>query len=205
MEKKVRDQQRSKMYTAEHEAKQVEYRLSERIETVPEIQDWVDKITSSMWWSKYKIKILAAEPVFCVCFENAVKHIGPEKLSPKCFTRSITVTDGRGTRAAYGYPSQKRISLPKWARSKIVILHEVAHIISPEEPAHGRGFCRLLCDMVQRFIGKQEADTLRGSFKKYRVKYSKQFTRPDLKGRRGNPEALRLYREQRDKGKQNGE
>lgn len=94
--------------------------------------------------------------------------------------RPLEIADGRGTRQAYAEFWYK-ISLPKWSRIKLVILHELAHIAisrtmsSPTEiktvAAHGREFCKVYLGLVRHYMGKKAHDELRDSFKAHRVKY----------------------------------
>jgi putative metallohydrolase (TIGR04338 family) len=145
-----RDSQRSKVYAAERfwrysgGGRHVGAR-NERLETVPEMQAWVDKITASAWW------------------QQRYPHVS-----------KITVRDGAGQRRALGYPGRRMISMPKWSRSRGVILHEVAHVIAPTGTAwHGWEYCAELLALVQHFLGKEEADALRAAFDQERVRYRK--------------------------------
>ena len=67
------------------------------------------------------------------------------------------VTDGRGTRWARG--SRRRVNLPRWARTPIVVLHETAHSLSPTGPWHGPEFATLVIELWARYtkIPKAEA------------------------------------------------
>lgn len=67
--------------------------------------------------------------------------------------RPPEVSDGRGTRLAKG--GRWRINLPRWARSKIVVLHETAHSLrrNLDEPWHGREFATLLLDLWEHYAG----------------------------------------------------
>jgi len=87
-------------------------------------------------------------------------------------TTSPLVTDGRGTKRASG--TMSKINLPKWARNKWIVLHEVAHACTPRSyPAHGREFASTYLKLVRRFIGKIEAQILRDAFRQYKAKYRK--------------------------------
>lgn len=91
------------------------------------------------------------------------------------------VADGRGTRIARGSPD--RINLPRWARTKPVILHELAHGLTrkaygPSPAPHGWEFASVYLRLVQHFLGKDRADQLRAAFKKHRVRTAPKRTRP---------------------------
>jgi hypothetical protein len=45
-----------------------------------------------------------------------------------------------------------RITLPRWARSRWVILHELAHRLTPRDEAHGPRFVGVLIGLVSRWL-----------------------------------------------------
>jgi len=65
------------------------------------------------------------------------------------------VVDGRGTRNAHGSPW--RVSLPRWARTGRVVLHEAAHgltkIYCPGKAAHGPEFVAIFAELLNIFYG----------------------------------------------------
>ena len=152
--KTQRDSQRSKLYKAEREIKSP--LADERIETVPEIQKWVDKICSYAWFKRR--------------FGNDIR---------------IEVEDGRGRRSAQGerclYRRLKNdnieiydgyIKLPIWARKKWVILHEMAHAVCPYKPGHGRYFARCFLSLIHHVLGYEVKKEFVEAFKKNKVKYN---------------------------------
>lgn len=91
----------------------------------------------------------------------------------------VDIKDGRGCRHAKarfhriysGYvllDVQGEIVLPRWARNKQVILHELAHIIA-EGDQHGEYFAKVYVDLVSRFLGREVAAMLRADFKHFGV------------------------------------
>ena len=80
--------------------------------------------------------------------------------------------------------------LPKWARNKHVVTHELSHMIhfmecgSHEayisEQGHGREFCRIFVHVAQVTLGKEEADKLKTSMRVRGVKYSAKRARREL-------------------------
>lgn len=146
MTRQLRDSQRSKVYRAECIALADR---SERLETVPEMQQYVDKILRSRWF-KGKWDYLA-----------------------------IQVKDGRGrSRACGGYYGfgTGYIKMPKWSRTRYVVLHEMAHVITgmehrSEGTIHGRRFMRVYLALVGRWMGKAAAADLRSRCKEHRVKW----------------------------------
>ncbi len=63
------------------------------------------------------------------------------------------------------------IKLPKWARSRWVILHEMAHRLTPDDEAHGPRFVGVLIGLVARWAG-YSADELMQLADEHGVKYS---------------------------------
>ena len=105
--KKPRDTQRRKVYTAENRVDK-----GRKLETVPEMQGYVDQMLRSRWW---KMK-----------FPN-VTH--------------VLVQDGRARKTAGAVFSLRdpAIKMPRWSRRELFVLHEIAHIARPAgTAAHGR-------------------------------------------------------------------
>src|SRR5262245_5192050 len=105
--KRPRDAQRSRLYRAEDNAfgnpTAAFYKVAnEPFETVKNCQDQIDRITSSEWWKA---------------------RIGRSRPS------AIAVTDGRGARRATAREFGRVVNLPRWARKRWVILHELAHCL----------------------------------------------------------------------------
>ena len=157
-----RDHQRSKLYRAEgvleeqwvtiilddgppHEGGTVRIHRREWT-TVPQVQAFVDRVVGSAWWKK------------------------------RSSIRRIVVKDGRGSSWArasrsdwFGVPE---VSIPKWARSRRVVLHELSHHLTPwEAEAHGAQFASNLIDLVRRFMSAEDADRLVESFRVAKVKH----------------------------------
>jgi hypothetical protein len=74
------------------------------------------------------------------------------------------VTDGRGARSARG--SSSKISLPRWARTAPVVLHEAAHAIDNfrgVNDEHGPIFVRLFIQLLATYLGQDEAALVRSA------------------------------------------
>jgi len=99
----------------------------------------------------------------------------------------LTVADGRGTRRALAYGTYK-ISLPLWARTDWVALHEVAHVIHDRlsstrarrgdrnwelrgGAAHGWQYAAIYLDLVRYIKGKEAGDALKAAFKAHKVRF----------------------------------
>jgi len=147
-QKRPRDSQRSRLYSAERV-------LSNRDEhgqpcgsvdwtTVAEVQAFVDRVTRSRWW-------------------KSRSRVG-----------KIVVKDGRGGMSARAYRSrgQSVIAIPRWARTRRVVLHELSHHLTPwTAAAHGNLFAANLVDLVRRWMGPDEAEALKESFRQAKVRH----------------------------------
>ncbi len=87
----------------------------------------------------------------------------------------VIVKDGRGRRKAGGCFAF--ITMPVWSRSKLVVLHELAHSITEREckgyaiAAHGREFCSILISLTRRWMSKDVGRRLKVAYKMCRVKH----------------------------------
>jgi hypothetical protein len=129
--------------------------------------------------------------------------------------RPPTVTDGRCRRSAAYNARTNEIKLPRWARSQLVVLHEVAHALTPavlfetvKRPrphrqgflpaSHGPEFARLALDLFARYLplAKGEIRSLGVNQKPRRVRFARVGTVPQVAPvrQRGN----RLAARQRD-------
>jgi putative metallohydrolase (TIGR04338 family) len=77
----------------------------------------------------------------------------------------IVVLDGRGRRKACAtfHHGNRAIKLPKWARTRFVILHEVAHHLTRLD-GHKPEFASCLLDLVRHFMGKEASEALQGAY-----------------------------------------
>ena len=144
-----RDSQRKRVYDAEWRIDFSTY--GGRLETVEALQHWTNKINNSRWMSGF-----------------VTKH------SPGIMYRPVTVKDGRSRRraGAHIYLRTAEIPIPKWCRSKLMILHEMAHIYTPLYVAwHGQDFCATYLDLTRRWLGKDAHTDLKNAFIESKVKF----------------------------------
>lgn len=92
--------------------------------------------------------------------------------------RPPLVTDGRGRRHACG--SREVIKLPRWARTRAIVLHECAHGLARD--MHGPEFVAAYLELLERFAGL-DAAALRAGLAPYRVVAAA--TRAPRRGSRG--------------------
>jgi putative metallohydrolase (TIGR04338 family) len=159
----LRDSQRQRVYNAENTQPR-----GRAMPTVPEMQRYVDRITSTQWW---------------------------QRRYPRAAT-AIQVRPGHGRRHACAYSSGEAIAMPRSLRSEMVVLHELAHSANMRQAPgayadHGWEFVVIYLDLVHHFMGRAAADGLRAAFKAHRVRL-----RPKRAGSGpGNPGALAAWRE----------
>ena len=82
--------------------------------------------------------------------------------------RKIYIESGRGGGQAFG---TRKIKLGTWARNEAVILHELAHCLTPNNK-HGAEFAGVFLFLVKNAFGADIAKQLRESYKTHRVKYN---------------------------------
>jgi putative metallohydrolase (TIGR04338 family) len=139
----ARDNQKSRLYKAEN----VLNEFSERLETVPEMADYLTKVMNR----------------------------APIQARYGAYLEMRTeVRDGRGCRRALG--SRHWIKMPKWARTQFIVLHEYAHALTIRKfgslvADHGREYASVYLDLVRFGLGKEAHDALVASFKANRVRY----------------------------------
>lgn len=170
---KIRDTQRSKLYRAEREAWQV---LSCPLPTISDIRQYLEKqSTRKPLQRRYGASVNVTD-------------------------WELEIADGRGCQHARANGTQK-ITIPRWARTEWVVLHEWAHIIhkrlnisfvpgsgilnygsrsfelrGPAAP-HGWQFASIYLDLVHFCISEEAARALKVAFKAHNVRYRPKPTR----------------------------
>ena len=87
-------------------------------------------------------------------------------------TRSIQVRPGHGHRRATA-DEHGVLQMPRWARSELVLLHEVAHCLTPPGCApHGAEYAGILLCLVRRRMGLAPAQALEEAFLGQRVAWT---------------------------------
>lgn len=163
-----RDFQVSKVYRAEEivNGRPEPWIAWGRLDSVWQIQGFVDEIMDSEW----------------------VQSFG-EKYNDMLNVTDVRVTDGRGRRrpgvSVDGYTAFK-VKMPRFSRCVLLILHEIAHVLTPLEYSHhGREFCATYLQLTKRWVGKKERDELKAAFDICGVKYKRR-PKHELKKVRGN-------------------
>jgi len=145
-----RDNQRARLYRAEHEAFGVPPHSAWPCLTLPAVRHYVYDVLAAVW------------------FRDEF-GIFPE----------VRIKDGRGTRHAYSAYDLERhsvlFSFPRWARSTPVLLHEIGHAASLHRygmvAAHGPEFAAVYLRLVQHYLGIGAHTRLNAAFMKHRVRH----------------------------------
>lgn len=150
---RTRDNQRSKVYAFEGRASKTLVRLLDgvsgiRRHDVPEFEtlDQCQEFLNPIWTSERGRYGRARVPA-------------PEIVRPN-----------RGQRRALAHDDH-RITLPRWARSRWVVLHEAAHRLTPIDEAHGPRFVGALMGLLVRHVG-YDANELMALADEMGVKYN---------------------------------
>lgn len=81
----------------------------------------------------------------------------------------IEVRPGYGHRRATA-DENGVLQMPRWARTELVVLHEVAHCLTPAAfAAHGPEYAGALLALVRRAMGVAPAQALEDAFGRHRV------------------------------------
>jgi putative metallohydrolase (TIGR04338 family) len=86
--------------------------------------------------------------------------------------RTFDVRPGFGHRRATA-DAHGVLQMPKWARAELVLLHEVAHCLTPSTcAAHGPEYAGVLLALARRGMGPSTAQALEDAFARERVRWS---------------------------------
>jgi hypothetical protein len=100
--------------------------------------------------------------------------------------KKVRVEFGRNSAASYG----GRITLGVPSRNEWVMLHELAHELTPQEIGHGPEFVGVYLFLVENVLGKETAAKLRAAFKEKRVKVNRKAI-PAVRTQVPEPRAVR--------------
>ena len=105
-------------------------------------------------------------------FVHEVWNFKPLRMKKNGFVTPYNkprVSDGRRRRSGASFGG--RIALPKFARNKWYILHELAHEITFRDLAgHGPEFCGNYLWLVESILGFESREKLGAAFRAHRVK-----------------------------------
>jgi putative metallohydrolase (TIGR04338 family) len=71
------------------------------------------------------------------------------------------------------YRHEGCMGIPRWSRTEIAILHEVAHTLQhPRTQRHGREFCMIYMELVRLAVGKEVYKALKRRFQELKVEHT---------------------------------
>ena len=86
--------------------------------------------------------------------------------------RSFEVRPGFGHRRATA-DERGVLQMPKWARTELVLLHEIAHCLTPPTFAsHGPEYAGVLVALARRAMTPATAQSLEDAFTRHRVRWT---------------------------------
>lgn len=139
--KRPKDMQRERVYAAERSMPW--YVKDHRFETVEQAQEWLHERVLALSWFRARWPSVVHVRV-------EAKHHG----------------------LATAQPTLGLIRMPRKQLSKAIVIHELAHLCASREEAwHGRDFCLVFLELINRCLGYAEGDQLRDAFIKHRVKF----------------------------------
>lgn len=141
---RLRDNQRARLYHAES-VLDAKGGPEPHLTTVPQIEKWIAKLMKKPWFKR------------------------------NFYVAEVIIRPGRGARNAscLRFGPIAELTLPRWARTEGVILHELAHGIVPARVAlHGPEFAGTFIYLVEKVMGKDKADLLRDSFREGNVDWT---------------------------------
>lgn len=159
------DSQRAKVYRAENPM------MTHRIhwDSIDDAQAWLDEKLGSAYLRRKYGRMVQVSKETVERDGKRITTIVEERRVPR-----ITVLPGIGKRNAHGDPWRRAIQLPRWAREPQILLHELAHVLTPSSAIpHGWEFCETYLDLVRHIMGKQHADELKRNFRQQRVRFTK--------------------------------
>lgn len=129
----------------------------------------IDYQRSKVYSAEDKIKV----GIYKQSFSTSLSFVGLI-LSQKWFRDNfelykIDIHDGYGH--THAKADRNEIVLPPWARSKLTILHELAHSCQTRLPHHGKQFCFIYLKLIKRYMGKRSYYKLIEYFESHNVKY----------------------------------
>jgi putative metallohydrolase (TIGR04338 family) len=150
----VRDSQRSKLYAAENSLGTLH--CEDEYATTSACRAYIVSVLGDTW----------------------VRQEFGQKIC-ESMAQYVIIKDGRGRRMAC-FRGWHTIVLPKWARGRWVMLHELAHMMVDHQrswnycrpvAAHGPEFAWVYMRLVRHALGPNESTRLQGAFVSHRVRY----------------------------------
>lgn len=135
-----------------------------RFNSIEKVQEWANELVGSVWFGRNW---------------PFMRH------------HPVTFYDFDDEETATSYPVSNTIDMSKWAWTKLIILHEIAHLCNEDSEAfqrsraykglgrrkkkglasHGKKFCGIYLKLVNHVMGKDISKKLKINFDKLGVQY----------------------------------
>lgn len=170
-----RDGHKNRIYAAEN----MTFSWTPDLANEKAVQAYCDKVVRSAKFKKLWTEAYAKD------YHTAARTFGatpPVKVIVK-FTRGTGARVYRKRTVLYRARATKNFPRPTMhqvpyieignrGKCSHVVLHELAHLLSPDDKGHGRDFARVFLALVRRFFPEQ-APTLLAQYKQRRIRYSR--------------------------------
>lgn len=144
-----RDNRREKLYRAERKLCDTPLE-GQRFESVDQMQKYIDNLIAQKWFKKTWPNVI----------DRVTIHCGAGNRRATCSHTS-------------GFLRRPVIKMPIWARSELILLHELAHALTPNRcAAHGWEFAKAYLRLVKNRLGSEAEKALKKSFREHKVKFS---------------------------------
>lgn len=168
-----RDNQRQKVYDAEQRATGWHYAPASTLMTIEQCQAFVDRVLATKWLANQEDMRMQL---------SLIRRKGGVIVFAGSGTNA-SIDDRIGTSYGWAVKTTDRpsISMARQSRQKMVLLHELSHLLQPSgSAAHGWQFCSIELRLVRHFLGKEAYDKLKAEFKAGRVRFTKPRAKREL-------------------------
>lgn len=123
------------------------------------------------FWTTHKFESFEEVEVYVFALTNSAR------FKERFGKRTIRVErwpDNKSATGAYFSETSGRIRMPAWSWRKIIVLHEIAHCLTPPSSGgvHGRHWARTYLSLVKMEMGMTRYRELKEQFKRFKVKSS---------------------------------
>ena len=157
------------------EKEQVKARIQKAKET-GNYREWLpdtqrQRVYESEWawnWGNPADRRISMEEAKEITEDFLAKPWVIERFGPQ---ETIEIKPGRGGKIAWAYNAERKILFPEPCRYLEILIHEIAHILSPFGARHGHEFCETFLYCVRHYFGEHEARVLANEFDNHYVEY----------------------------------
>ena len=122
----------------------------------------------------WRARVYRAENAAFACYDQAPRMSWPEverfvaKVCKAEKRNAPRLGHGQGAKRPIAFSN--RIVLPKFARKRVIILHELAHYFTPPPASwHGEDWAGMYFYLISKYIGETEAKVMSMAFNQFGV------------------------------------